>query len=59
MCAHVQDEDLSLSLSELARTRWGAATISAAVTALAAMSVFVYIEVRCLRVHTPAIAVIL
>ena len=41
----MQDEDLTLSLWELAHTRWGAVTISSAVLALAAMSVFVYIEV--------------
>ena len=41
----MQDEPLTSSLSDLVHTRRGAATISFAVLSLAAMAVFVYIEV--------------
>lgn len=49
MACRAQDEDVSMSLPELARTPWGAASLACEALALAGMTPFLYIEATTLR----------
>ena len=49
MAGCAQDEDVSMSLPELAGTPWGAASLACEALALAGMAPFLYIEATTLR----------